>query len=387
MKKKILIGAIALCTAFLVTACATPAPPTVEAPPAAPAQTAPATPTPTPTPAAPEAAAQNDIPETSVIRWNWGTSGNVLVTIAEERGYFAEYGLSIENVQATAIADTMTLLIGNQVDIVSNSGTAGPLQRIAAGVDLVSFGGHMVTGAMPVIVSSDSEFVNATGVEYIIGTRFAARPSFFAFTGAIMDLGYDPMEDVEWVVHPSYPDAVAALLRGDVDFALLGTGQNYMVRNQLADDVTIVFYHSTVMPNYSCCRLVANREFVENNPVTIRLMFQALIRAQHWFENNREEAVQLQVERMGVTEEFVSSFMLHYRYVLSLDPLKNATVRAWNILDATGFLDEEAANIDILDHINISIFEEAMEIVIERYGDTDPEFFNGLRTFFEEQNR
>ena len=327
-----------------------------------------------------------DIPETSVVRWNWGTSGNVLVTIAEERGYFAEYGITIENVAATAINDAMTLLIGGQVDIVSNSGTAGPLQRIASGVDLVSFGGHMVTGAMPVIVRSDSEFVNATGIEDLVGTRFAARPSFFAFTGALMELGYDPMTALEWVIHPSYPDALAALLNGEVDFALMGTGQNYVIRNELADEVTIVFYHSTVMPNYSCCRLVANRSFIEENPITVRLLIQAMIRAQLWFENNKEAAVVLQAERMGVTEAFVSSFMLHERYVLSLDPLQDATVRAWNILYETDFLDEEAANIDILNHINTQLFEEALEAVTRLHGHEDPEFFSGLQTFFEEQN-
>ena len=73
-------------------------------------------------------AAGGDVPETSVIRWNSGTSGNVLVTIAEERGYFAEYGLRIQNVPATANANAMMLLSTGQVDIVSNSGTSNPLQ-------------------------------------------------------------------------------------------------------------------------------------------------------------------------------------------------------------------------------------------------------------------
>jgi len=333
MNKKFLLGLLVFCIAMVITACG-------DSDTSDTAAYVPVSVT----------VAAEDVPETSVIRWNWGTSGNVLVVIAQERGYFEEYGITIENVPATAIADAMTLLIGDQVDIVSNSGTAGPLQRIAAGVDLVSFGGHMVTGAMPVIALAGTEW---NGVESLIGSRFAARPSFFAFTGAIMDLGYDnPLDVLEWVVHPSYPDAFAALLRGDVDYALMGTGQNYLVQN--TPEVEIVSWHSEVMPNYSCCRLVANRHFVENNPITIRLMFQALIRAQYWFENNRNESVVLLAGRVGVPEDFVASFMLNEeRYVLSTDPLKNATVRAWNILEVTGFLDEEAAQIDILNHINL----------------------------------
>ena len=39
-------------------------------------------------------------------------------------------------------------------------------------------------------------------------------------------------------------------------------------------------------------------------------------------------------------------------------------VRAWNILDATGFLDENAKKIDINDHINTTLYEEALHPVI-----------------------
>lgn len=381
MKKRILPLFLALSMMLAITGCAggdnTPTQPTT-----------PTTAAETVEPDAPdepdELIVAEDIPETGVIRWNWGTSGNVLVVIAETRGYFEEYGLTIENVPATAIADAMMLLTTGQVDIVSNSGTAGPLQRIASGEDLVSFGGHMVTGAMPVIALTGTEW---NGVQSLIGSRFAARPSFFAFTGAIMDLGYDdPLDVVDWVIHPSYPDAFAALLRGEVDYALMGTGQNFLVQN--TPEVEIVSWHSEIMPNYSCCRLVANREFIENNPTTVRLMLQALIRAQMWFEDNREESVALLAESVGVPEDFVASFMLNEeRYVLSADPLKNATVRAWNILETTGFLDENARDIDILNHINTELFEQALNNVIENHGNENPAFFNELQTFFQAENR
>ena len=81
-----------------------------------------------------------DVPETKVVRWNYGTSGNVLVTIAQEKGYFKEYGIELEMISATANADAMALLSTNQVDIVSNSGTSNPLQLLASGVDITIFG-------------------------------------------------------------------------------------------------------------------------------------------------------------------------------------------------------------------------------------------------------
>ena len=91
-----------------------------------------------------EAAAE--VPETTLVRWNYGTSGNVLVTVALEKGYFKEYGIDLEIVEATQNAGAMQLLSSGKVDIVSNAGTSNPLQQIASGVDMTIFGGHMVTG-------------------------------------------------------------------------------------------------------------------------------------------------------------------------------------------------------------------------------------------------
>lgn len=48
--------------------------------------------------------------EQEVVKWNYGTSGNVLVTIAEEKGYFEDEGIQIDPVEANANADAMTLL-------------------------------------------------------------------------------------------------------------------------------------------------------------------------------------------------------------------------------------------------------------------------------------
>ena len=328
--------------------------------------------------------AGNEVPETGVIRWNSGTSGNVLVTIANTMGYFKEYGLTVEEIPATAIANAMMLLSTGQVDVVSNSGTSNPLQQIASGVDLVSFGGHMVTGAMPVVARKGTKW---NGPQDLIGKRFACNPVYFAFTGAIMDLGYsNPLEVVDWVIYSSYPDALAALVRGEVDYALMGTGENYAVQNM--DEVEIVTYHSAVMPNYSCCRMVSRREFLEKNPTTVKLMLKALIRAQRWYEAHREESVELQAKVMGVPNEYVAAYMLNReRYVVSVDPLKNSVVRAWNILAKTGFLADDAKNIDILNHIDTKLFETALNEVTKEFGNEDPEFYKKMQTFFEEQNK
>ena len=86
----------------------------------------------------------DNAPESTKIRWNCGNSGDVLLTIAEQKGYLEDEGIEVETVRSTN-ADAMTMLSTGQVDVVSNSGTSNPLQQIASGVDFTVFGGHMVT--------------------------------------------------------------------------------------------------------------------------------------------------------------------------------------------------------------------------------------------------
>ena len=106
------------------------------------------------------------------------------------------------------------------------------------------------------------------------------------------------------------------------------------------------------------------------------------------YENHKDEAVKLHAERIDATEEYVSAYMLdEEHYFVSVDPLKNSVERAWDILDKTGFLDEKAKDIDINDHINTTLYEEALKEATEKYGDEDPDFYKEMQTFFEQNNK
>ena len=327
-----------------------------------------------------------EAPEQSVVTWNYGTSGNVLVTIAEEKGYFEAEGITIEPVQANANADAMTLLSTGKVNVVSNAGTSNPLQQIAAGVDITVFGGHMIEGCMPVIALPDTEW---NGIESFVGQKVAVNPSYFAFTGAVMELGHEnPLEAVEWTVYSDYNDALAAVVRGDVKYALMGTGQNLSVQQMAANnEIKIVSYQSEIMENYSCCRMVAQTEWINNNPNTVKAIVRALLRAQSYYEANKEEAVKLHAAKIEATEEYVAAYMMDdVHYFVSVDPLKSGVVRAWDILGKTGYLGEDC-QIDILDHINTTLYEEALAEATELYGEEAPEFYANMKTFFDENNK
>lgn len=322
--------------------------------------------------------------EKRVVRWNYGTSGNILVTIAQEKGYFDEYGIEIVPVQATEVSNAMALLATGQVDVVSNSGTSNPLQQIASGVDITIFGGHMVTGCMPVIAKKGTEW---KGPQSFIGKKFACNPSYFAFTGAVMDLGYDnPLEVVDWISYSSYNDALAAVVKGEVDFAMLGTGLNEQAKK--LDDIEIVAYQSDIMPNYSCCRMECQTEYLKKNPDTIKDVMVCLLRAQAYYETHKEESVKLLAKAIGATDSYVAAYMMDDKhYVVNVDPLRNSVIRAWKILDKTGFLKGNAKNVNIEDHIDTVLYEKALEEFKAKYGNEVAGFYDKQVKFFNENNK
>jgi NitT/TauT family transport system substrate-binding protein len=322
--------------------------------------------------------------ETSTVRWNYGTSGNVLVVIAEEKGYFKDEGLTIEKVEATAVLDAMGLLSSGKADVASNAGTSNPLQQISNGVDLTIFGGHMLTGCMPVIAKHGAEW---KGIESFVGQKVAVNPSYFAFTGALMEKGYDkPLEVTQWEIYKDYNDAMAAVVRGDVAYALLGTGQVQSAKKMAeSGEIDIVCYQSDIMADYSCCRMVAQTSWVKNNPNTVKAVCRALIRAQQWYEANKQESVKLLATAINAQEDYVSAFMLDEHYRVNVDPLKNGVEKAWDILGKTNYL-KENNGINIDDHINTELYKKALEDCKSKYGSQDSAFYDKMETFYKEHN-
>ena len=322
-----------------------------------------------------------DVPEVTTIRWARGASGNAMVTVAKKLGYFDEVGLTVDEIPIDNNNDAFTALATDQVDILSNYGTNQPLQHIATGEDVVIFGGHMITGCMPVIAKAGTEW---NGVEDLIGKKVAGPATTYAVSGPLLDMGYDPLNDVQWLDYSSQSDRVAAVASGEADYGIIGTNQNFAVNNN--PDLEVMCYLSDITPNYSCCRMETDSQFINDNPIALKLLMKAMLRAQSYYEKNKEEVVTWMAEELETEEDFVAAYMLNEHYRINIDPAKSATHRAWDYMDAMGFLDENAKEIDLDDHINTEIYKAALAEATEEYGDEDPEFYEKMNALFEEQN-
>lgn len=320
----------------------------------------------------------SDTPETTDIVWAQGLSGNVLVTLALQKGYFEEVGLNVKEVPLDA--QQLQGVVDKQVDIASNSGTNEPLQMIAAGDDMAIIGGFMNEGCMPIIAKSGTVWNGPTD---FVGKKVGGSPTTYAITSKINEAGYDINNDITWVPFDNDADKIAAVLNGQIDYAVMGTGRMYMCKN--TDGIEIMAYCDDVTPNYSCCRMVARNSWVQENPTTVKLLDQALLRAQCYFEAHRDECAEIMAEQLGTDLDYVKAYMDETEhYELNVDTLKKTVVNNWQFQRSVGLIDENLDDSVIEDVVYDNLYKAALDACIDKYHDEDPDFWDKQAKMYEE---
>ncbi len=304
-------------------------------------------------------------------------TGHVFNAIAEQQGYLADEGIAVEYVPLATDADVFAALENGTVDVASTQGTNLPLQYISEGLDLTIFGGYLLTGCMPVFTRVETEW---NSIEDLIGKTMACEPNLYAITGPLLRLGYDPLHDIRWVDYPDQQGRIDAVLNGEADFGLVGTFLNYAVVSN--PELKIVTYASDILPNYSCCRIEGRTEWVNENPETVKALLKAWIRAMAYYDNHHEETVALITEITGEDEAVIRAFMDNPRCEYNIDPMKSSVRRAWDYMDNLGLLDADARKININDHINVELYEQALDECQAQYGSENPKFYEMLQAQF-----
>ena len=324
---------------------------------------------------------RTDAPETTVIRLALNDAGHIFNSIAVAQGFLAEEGITVEYVHVDTDAEVFEGLRNGTIDVASNSGTNLPLQEISSGLDLTIFAGYLIAGCMPVFSRAETEY---TGIEDFIGKTMACEPNVYAITGPLLDMGYDPLKQVNWYDPEDQKERIEAVRNGDADFALVGTALNYEVISD--PGLKIVTYADDILPDYSCCRVEALTSWVNENPNTVKALLRAWIRAMEYYETHHEETVALTVSQTGMPEEVIRAYLDNPRFRLNIDPMKNSVRRAWDYMDRLGLLDSSAKMIDIDDHINTNLYKQALDECQERYGKDDPGFYEALQARYARNN-
>ena len=329
-----------------------------------------------------ESAAPTRVPETTVVRQALGSNGHIFTSIAIEQGFFADEGITVEFVPVATDAEGFEAIKDGRIDIAANSGTNLPLENISKGMDLTIFGGYMLTGCMPIFARTDTEW---NGIEDLIGSTMACEPNLFAVTGPLLDMGYQPLQQITWLNPEDQMDRIRAVESGEADFGLVGTSLNYEINSN--PNLKVLTYADDILPDYSCCRAEALTSWVKENPNTVIAVLKGWIRAMEYYDSHHDETVHLTMKQIGQDEEYVRAYLDNPRCNLDVDPMKSAVERAWTYMGRLGLLDRDAAGMDIDEHINTELYKIALDECQAQYGSENPQFYERMQSQFAKNNQ
>jgi NitT/TauT family transport system substrate-binding protein len=123
----------------------------------------------------------------------------------------------------------------------------------------------------------------------------------------------------------------------------------------------------------------ADTEWVNSNPNTVKALLRAWIRAQAYYEGNHEEAVAFISEMSGDDEQVLRAYLDNPHFDINTDPMKTSVERAWNYMDRIGLLNAASKNIDIDEHINTTLYKEALDECQSKFGEADTGFYEKMQ--------
>lgn len=324
---------------------------------------------------------KDDKKEVSTVKLAFPANGHILNAIAEDQGYLEEEGIKVQYVKVDTDEAVFEGIDKGTIDVASNSGTNLPLERIAAGQDLTIFGGYQLTGCMPIFAKADTEW---KGIESLIGKTVAFEPNLYCITGPLLDKGFDPIKQIKWYETADQNERIEAVKEGKADYALVGTPLNYAINSD--PDLKVCTYASDVLPDYSCCRVEARTEWVNENPDTVKALLRAWIRAMEYYETHHDETVQLMMKVTGQDEEYLRAYMDNPHLDINVGPMRSSVTRAWDYMEKLGLLSMSASKINIDDHINTDLYKEALDECQKKYGSEDPKFYEKMQGQYARNN-
>ncbi len=310
------------------------------------------------------------------VRLGTTNDGHIFNAIADAQGYLAEEGVNVEVNVFSSSDDAFQALFSGKVDVLSNNGTNLPLTHIASGQDLTIYAGYMITGCMPIIAKAGTKW---NGVEDLLGKTVACSGNEFAVFGPLYDAGHS-MDEVTTIVLSNHADRVEAVRSGKADYAICGTSQNYNISQM--PEVDVMCYCSDITPDYSCCRVASQQKFLDANAEGVTAMLRAWLRAQCWYEQNKDVTAELVVKQTGSSLEYVHAYMDNEHYRLNLDPYRTSVERAWNWMGEMGLFPDTAKDVNIDEHIDTQLYKAALDACTEKYASESPEFYTKMNNIY-----
>lgn len=209
--------------------------------------------------------------------------------LAEELGYYEEYGINATYVQGSSVVET----VGTGQCMWGTDHIATMLVPVTNGVNMTFVCGAHI-GCKSIYVPADSDIQS---VEDLKGKTIAIHDGIGNSDQNICyrlldEYGVDPTTEVEFLNVEDNAATVASMENGEVDATIFS---DYFVMANYPDDMRMIcsITYSPEFQDEACCVTAMNNDFLEKNPVHAKYIVKAIKRAGQYARLNSEDAVQL----------------------------------------------------------------------------------------------
>ncbi len=274
------------------------------------------------------------------------TIAAALPIIAGEKGFWLEQGLDVqvERFSAGRLALDATLSGNAQANSVSET---GPMLAILKGQPIfivATAGRHQET---KFIGRKDKGILEPKD---LAGKKIASLPGTNSdyFTDVFLQAHGLGRKDLGQLLNLAPPDAVTALINGDIDGFFAWEPHIYYAQSKLGANA-IVFGPGDLYAGYHT--VIMRQDFVKSNPAKVEKFLRGLKEAEEFAKNNPDASMQLVAKHLGMEERAVRSLWKEYDFSLGLDSGLLATLDKESKWAVSSHIATPVAPVDFRDYV------------------------------------
>lgn len=317
----------------------------------------------------------------SLVVGQMGTSVKpALVILAQELGYFAEESLDVKLEPISNLNDACTAIMEGKLDVLPY-GMIPTCTFAAQGADLTVIGGSVTGGSTCVALPENAEQYQE--LEGFRGKTVACmRPEtgHMYMMKLLREAGMELGKDVTFVEMDSFQSVTEAVLKGSADVGFV----NCFTQTAVKQGLTAVFDVVDLVPALVCCRQTTSSAVISEKREALVRFETALLRAFEVYTNDRDTTVELLTAFSGQEKDYTETFLYEDALIVNPDPAADRVVEFYETMKQNGDI-EAASTVDMADHVDSSIYKEALDGMAQR--EPDNAFWTGLQADFTVNNK
>lgn len=244
--------------------------------------------------------------------------------IAENQGYFEEEGLDVECVYMANVPEIAAIMANGEAKIACANNYSTPTWVVNGAPCKVIAPTCNMGGTQCLLLRSDIQITSAKDLEGLTMGLVSGSTQYVTFRNMCKALDLDP--DSFEIATLQFADQLSALSQGQID--IMAVPEPWVTKAQTECGAFLLCsgtksYIPGAEGDVLWCNMYAtlnaNDEWAAENPNTVAHILLAFQKATDFINNNREEAVAILADHIGMTEEDTAKIMSENVYVYGVD--------------------------------------------------------------------